>query len=1229
MNIRSLILFLAAGVLFFSCTKEEPFKQSGYTAGAATRVTLTLKNDKLQSMEQQGKTQTNRTRSFAHGVPTTGSMVGSKTFVPKDESLITNVHILVFNPAGEIVSNNYIGKLNFSETSNIVTETYCGENMDVWVLANGDVNDAAATGMNAELQKVKSLSDLQPFLVSAKGDGLSRPDRLTMVGNTTITIAPDMLAIPIQMSYLAAKVTVTVTDKTPADVEITIIGWDMVNIPKRTYLKERTSEDAVSGTIADDYLATSHSFPFETIHTDTKTWGQSFYLFENRRGKRVDRPLPTNPSERYPGMKVGDDNQRGKAWYAPPGATYMLIYGTYSKSGQMNNVVYKIYLGENPVDNYDIKRGKHYQYNVNVNGLNDIYIDTNVDWGTADFTVQLGENLQMDAHPDFRVFRIGGIATDNDTPAHATIEVLGADGNACDWLALSPMDIYRHGIKQSGNANQPFTQEAVGRYVRTMYSNTIVDESTLADATYQMARRITHIPFDQIAVCTYQDVILYADELEDPNGERRGKVKITYYKGADAAIVAGVQHFEVMQQGPIKISDNLYIERYEESAMYLHPTSNFGVQNTSTMQWGHNDGNMLYTVYDRFCNGNFLTANAVYKTVAARNGMNTPQWTTAAYDQYYRATYPRAGNPITEPSGTATTGYPYYYPDLTVSTPPNDYFHPIYNTSAARYCHEKNRDKNGDGIIDANETVWYLPSYSDMEAVENNRPALQPLNGGYWTSTEANANESWTFVFSITPATSSRSKSSKAVLMHARCVRGTGTPMQEPSLSGTATLGISAGTSDEAKLSIIDEVDFGLTWTISSNAPTWLKIATDISGTGAADTHTGIGPKTLYAYASTANNTGSLRTATITLKRDGSSEKTTTAKQMFLPPLTIDKTSMELLFLDEESQAFKITDKNTNTVDWKVTSNQAWLSISTNPLTKGTQSRTGNGNATLYAYIDSRNTSTSTQRTAIITISRLGMTDKTITVRQKPTPSPYHPAPHVGWAGSNIYWDATNKRLTFDDKGVTTNADYQGVTFHWSLLVPISPVYPISVPGSIIFSPTPIFPPYNVPQLIHTPNETDANWHHLLEAHNPGKNIGDICRYISKRGWAPGATSGKTWRMPTYHEMSEFLSYSWTSTYKVVLPVSPDGTSNILYGRLGDKEKLSLPANGWHAYLGTSGRNGHHAGYMGIYWTGTGAGAGTAILLHFNQEQSMKPVFWWQGVNTVPAAVRCVLEPQQ
>lgn len=1230
MNIQSIILFLITGVLFISCTKEEINNPSEYKDGDTTRITLTLKSERQQLNEMQGMAQTNRAMQFPYNVPTTANMIGNKTFSPKDESLITNVHILVFNSTGQIVSNTYINKLNFSETAKIITETYCGENMDVWVVANGDVNDTEEDESKVKLEKVKNVNDLQAILISTNGDGLSRSERLTMIGNTTITITPNMAAISIQMHYLAAKVTikVNVTD-TPNDVAITITGWDVVNIPKRTYLKEHTKEDAVSGTESTDYLYSAEEYPFETIGADTKTWAQSFYLFENRRGGRIDRTLPTNPAERYPNMAFGDTDPRGKAWFAPPGATYMLIYGTYSKSGQMNNVVYKIYLGENAYNNYDVVRGKHYTFNVTIKGLNQIDIDTTVDWGNSSFTViPYGDLEKMDAHPDFRVLRIGATAVDASTPGYATVEVLNSDNSPCQWLSVSPLNLYRYGIKQQGNTNQPFA-DAVGCFVQTKYDPIVAEELSFNKATFGMTRKLTEIPFSQFTVLTFQDIVVYAEEFDDTSGsgERKAKARVTYYDGNK---VIGTFDFPVAQQGAIKVSDDLYMERYEEAALTLQPEMPFNIQgiSTSQMQWGHyTDKDMLYPSNDRFANGNYLTANAVYQTVSPRSGMNPPQWIVAAYNAYYRTTYPRTGAPVTEPSQTTTIGYPYYYPELTASSLTIDYFHPIYNTAAPRYCHEKNRDNNGDGVIDANETVWYLPSYSDMEAITNNQTAMQNLKGGYWTSTEANTTESWAFNFSANSReANSRGKYSKTSPLRVRCVRGAGTKMKEPSLSGTVTIGVSAGTNEGCKLTIMDEVDFNLTWTITSSAPAWLKIATDVNGGGAADVQTGKGPKTLYGYASTANNSGALRNATITLRREGSPDKTTTAKQEYLLPLTVNKTSMELLFLDEENQAFTVTDANATKVEWTVSSNQTWLSISTVPFIKGTQSRTGKGNATLYAYTNSRNTSTTSQRSATITISRLGMANKTITVIQKPTPQPYRPAPHAGWAGSNIYWDAKNQRLTFDDKGVTTNADYQGVTFYWSLLIPISTVYPITLPGSIIFSPEPILPPYTVPQLVHTPNATDQNWHHLLEAHDPKKNMGDICRYISKRGWAPGAASGKTWRMPTWYEMSTFLTYSFTSQHKVVPSVSSDGTSNIPNGRLGDKNKLSLPANGWHEHLGTSGSYGHHAGYMGTYWTGTGVYAGTAGFLHFNSEQGMKPELWAYRIG-IGAAVRCVLEP--
>ncbi|MDR1881940.1 MAG: hypothetical protein LBR26_04065, partial [Prevotella sp.] len=51
----------------------------------------------------------------------------------------------------------------------------------------------------------------------------------------------------------------------------------------------------------------------------------------------------------------------------------------------------------------------------------------------------------------------------------------------------------------------------------------------------------------------------------------------------------------------------------------------------------------------------------------------------------------------------------------------------------------------------------------------------------------------------------------------------------------------------------------------------------------------------------------------------------------------------------------------------------------------------------------------------------------------------YTPKAHKGFAGSNIYWDATNQRLTFDDVDVTTHKNYQGLYFKWGSLIGISP----------------------------------------------------------------------------------------------------------------------------------------------------------------------------------------------
>lgn len=844
--------------LLCSCISEPLVPGGGgSTDGTLTPITLSIRGDHFRGGE-----------SFRNGESFRGD-----TRAGADESTIGCLHLLVFDSNGDAVLNEQFDNLTATNgTYQLQTETLPGNGMQFYAIANPDITGYLIGNLPNQLSAVTTLKKLNELLSTLKADtdGWQPTGRMLMTGHATINvIKPASADIPLTLGFLSSKVTVTLTDKTDDKLDIDITGWDMVNVPCKTYLLEQTGKDAVTGTKPEDYLTTTSKFPFESIDKEAKSWAQTCYLLENRRGGRVDRADPTNAADKYPGMSVSDTNQRGKAWYAPAGATYLLVYGTHTQNGQTNNILYKIYLGENAVNDYNLARGKHYQYNVSINGLNDIDIDTNVEWDASSFTVDQSDNLTMDAHPDVRVLRIGGTATDADTPAYATVEVLDQSGTSPGtWLAVSPLNLYRHAVKQTGSAadNQQFAAiDGVGSYVRTRYRPTPTAVEKFSDATFGMTRKLTKIPFAQMAVCSYQEVLLYADAYGG-SGDRTGQVRITYYKGASGTEVAGQQTLTVVQSGALQVSANLYVERYEEAAMKLHPGLDEGLQRSSTMQWGYNTST-LYDATDRFCNGNFLTANAVYTNVAARHAMDAPQWSATDY-AHYRAKYPATGVAVSEPSGITTSGTPYYYPELTQTTLPASYFHPIYNSSAARYCHEKNRDLNGDGVIDASETMWYLPSYADMVAIKKDVTAAQSLKGTYWTSSEEGADKCWVFTFPKGTA----AMADKTTPYRVRCVRGAGTVIPDASIKSEETdetkINLMPDPGSNSVFAIIDDKDYGFSWTVTSNAPTWLQIATDAKGTAAAATQTGTGDATLYAYAVTENpNQDQSRTATLTLTR--------------------------------------------------------------------------------------------------------------------------------------------------------------------------------------------------------------------------------------------------------------------------------------------------------------------------------------------------------------------------
>ena len=68
---------------------------------------------------------------------------------------------------------------------------------------------------------------------------------------------------------------------------------------------------------------------------------------------------------------------------------------------------------------------------------------------------------------------------------------------------------------------------------------------------------------------------------------------------------------------------------------------------------------------------------------------------------------------------------------IIIPNPLRIFITPIYKTSAARYCHEKNRDLNGNGILEPSEIHWYMPSQKELLLMAISLPQSEYQFAGY------------------------------------------------------------------------------------------------------------------------------------------------------------------------------------------------------------------------------------------------------------------------------------------------------------------------------------------------------------------------------------------------------------------------------------------------------------------------------------------------------------------
>lgn len=282
-----------------------------------------------------------------------------------DENSISNLHILVYNGSGGLIGYKYLNSYSGQFTMDVNSGTNC----TIYAIANL----GSTPVLNAQTANTKSALQAMMCGPIATLDGVATNGRLVMSGSLTgVTLLGGGTINnvgSINISRLVARNTFTVTP-IPG---INITGYSIKNLPKYEYLVARPNANESSATdiaVGDD-ARISDRFDMLPIVPTTSISGLTFYMFENRRGGRVVVNGSTGTLS----------DQKEKSMYAPNYATYLEIYATGTLehpnvNARFISAIYRVYLGADNSQNYNVKRNGSYNYIVNINSATDI--DTRV-----------------------------------------------------------------------------------------------------------------------------------------------------------------------------------------------------------------------------------------------------------------------------------------------------------------------------------------------------------------------------------------------------------------------------------------------------------------------------------------------------------------------------------------------------------------------------------------------------------------------------------------------------------------------------------------------------------------------------------------------------------------------------------------------------------------------------------------------------------------------------------
>lgn len=762
------------------------------------------------------------------------------------ENRIENAYIFVFDGSGKRVADvtpSFVieGSGLSSALKTITFDTKSMNDATIVGIANlrTGTSGTAFPVTQEELDAIQDLNSLKTYVMKMSDASVSRGGLFMMTGyakdsegNTQVVIpgketGETTMQATLQFERTDAKVKFVVTTdpnpptgKTWKDFSFTPRTWEVKRVPQQSYLLEAESGDYDG---AEAIYFNTPAVPFETMTTDPNNanlyTGGSFVFYMPENKKKPITSVSDYASRDAWDIQAGiDENGNRTFTNANANSTYVEMTGTISYVDGENDLVNAdvrliVHLGyvtsrngnavtPNPND-YNTERNGFYTYNVKVRGVNDIIVEVTNETDNrpgyeGDVVYSTTDIFEFDSHYDRRLIKLNRSAIGDDmkwsvnTPFSrgihdATDDDKNIEQNMRDyrWVKFAINSDYGvdkdHFVKYPGdqNYNDPFPMDESNNDKPSPYYDLSspyyggkgnFPNARLLDVN-QLIRRLqeedklgstSSIFFtdedgvEKVAITVFVDEHLYFNHplTNQPGEENRSLWKLTTDK-EDRQLHIIAQGSKISPDGNSSVVNSTFTFKQRpistifnvdkedlETAWGLESVMETGRMQKGSLQYGSSTSN-----------GRMNTLDIILGT----NYTNVVHWTDVLNtDDHY----------------ALNTGY----------------------EDPVHACLMRNRDLNGDNIIQSNEIRWYLAAIDQLtdiyigELALDEKSRLYPSNPAdrenqvrwHYISSSATNNNAWILWAEEGASRGAHNAENAGSFFSYRCARNLGLRLDAP-----------------------------------------------------------------------------------------------------------------------------------------------------------------------------------------------------------------------------------------------------------------------------------------------------------------------------------------------------------------------------------------------------------------------------------------------------------------